>query len=153
MGGDVPQQKARPYSTAEGQATAERSEWRMANSEWRIEKKRRSSTRFSLANEERMVSDCASPRSIRHSPFALQGAKPGGNGGSPRISMMVMRRFAPIDGSSGNNGWVSALPATMNTLVFGTPSCSRICRTLLARSADNSQAPYPGRDGRRVADV
>src|SRR5215207_1445883 len=77
----------------------------------------------------------------------------GRQGGLSRISVMVIRRFAAMNGSSGNNGWVSALPATMNRLVGGTPSASRIRRTLLARSAEISQAPYPGRDGRRVADV
>ena len=38
------------------------------------------------------------------------GFRSGGSAGSSRISVMVTRRFAASEGSSGNSGWVSALP-------------------------------------------
>src|SRR5215813_1480735 len=40
------------------------------------------------------------------------GFKLGGSGGSSRISVIVTRRLAAREGSSGNSGWVSALPDT-----------------------------------------
>ena len=39
--------------------------------------------------------------------------KSGGSGGSSRIKVMVTRRLGAIDGLSGNNGSVSAFPATI----------------------------------------
>jgi len=42
----------------------------------------------------------------------VYGFKSGGSGGSSRIRVMVTRRFADNEGSSGNSGWVSALPET-----------------------------------------
>ena len=42
-----------------------------------------------------------------------QGFRSTGIGGSSRIRVMVTRRFGDIEGLSGNNGSVSALPATM----------------------------------------
>jgi hypothetical protein len=41
---------------------------------------------------------------------AFYGLKPTGSGGASRISVMVTRRLAAICGSSGNSGWLSALP-------------------------------------------
>jgi hypothetical protein len=40
------------------------------------------------------------------------GFRFGGNGGFSRINVMVTRRFAGNVGSSGNKGWLSALPPT-----------------------------------------
>jgi len=45
-------------------------------------------------------------------PVEPQGFKLGGSGGSSRISVIVTRRLAASDGSSGNSGWLSALPDT-----------------------------------------
>src|ERR1700735_1211185 len=45
-----------------------------------------------------------------------QGFRSGGTGGASRIKVMVTRRLAAIKGSSGNNGSVSALPATSKIL-------------------------------------
>src|SRR6187399_3639816 len=81
------------------------------------------------------------------------GFRPGGNGGSSRISVMVTRRLADNVGSSGNSGWLSALPETAKMWEDGTPSHSRIWRTALARSAERSKAPYSLRDGTKPAAV
>ncbi len=62
-----------------------------------------------------------------------------GSAGLSRISVMVTRRLAAIDGSSGNSGWLSALPVTAKMCEPGSPSRSRIWRTELARSDDRSQ--------------
>src|SRR6185437_804662 len=69
------------------------------------------------------------------------GLRSGGIGGSSRISVIVTRRFDDSEGSSGNSGWVSALPVTAKMWADGRPSRSRIWRTALARSADRSNAP------------
>src|SRR4249920_2384067 len=76
-----------------------------------------------------------------------QGLKFSGRGGSSFINVIVTRRFGDMEGSSGNKGSVSALPATIKILPGGTPSASRICRRAFARSADNSHGPYPGFGG------
>ena len=68
------------------------------------------------------------------------GFRLGGNGGSSRISVIVTLRLAASEGSSGNNGNVSALPDTAKTWLDGKPSRSRIWRIALARSADRSKA-------------
>src|SRR5262249_984910 len=44
-----------------------------------------------------------------HNP---QGFRSGGSGGASFISVIVTRRFAASEGSSGNRGWLSALPDT-----------------------------------------
>ena len=62
-----------------------------------------------------------------------QGFRLAGRAGASRIKVIVTRRLAATEGSSGNNGWVSARPATMKKLAVGTPSSSRILRTELAR--------------------
>src|SRR5580704_2715115 len=69
------------------------------------------------------------------------GLSPGGSGGSSRISVMVTRRLADSEGSSGNSGWLSAFPETAKICEDGSPSRSRIWRTAFARSADRSNAP------------
>src|SRR5215216_7066709 len=81
------------------------------------------------------------------------GFRFGGSGGFSRINVMVTRRFAGNVGSSGNNGWLSALPPTAKMWDDGSPSRSRIWRTTLARSADRSNAPYSPRAGTKPADV
>src|SRR6058998_2240080 len=81
------------------------------------------------------------------------GFRFGGSGGFSRINVMVTRRFAGNVGSSGNNGWLSALPPTAKMWDAGSPSRSRIWRTALARSADRSNAPYSPRAGTKPADV
>jgi hypothetical protein len=45
---------------------------------------------------------------------ARYGFRFGGSGGFSRINVMVTRRFAGSVGSSGNSGWLSALPETAN---------------------------------------
>src|SRR5512143_338645 len=60
----------------------------------------------------------------RQHPF--QGVKFLGRGGSSFISVIVTRRFGDMEGSSGNKGSVSDLPATMKMFPDGTPSVSRI---------------------------
>ena len=54
---------------------------------------------------------------------------------------VAARRLADSEGSSGNSGWLSALPETAKIWAGGSPSRSRIWRTALARSADRSNAP------------
>src|SRR5689334_22540969 len=54
------------------------------------------------------------------------GFRSGGSGGSSRIKVMVTRRLAGSVGSSGNSGWVSALPETEKMCEAGSPSRSRI---------------------------
>ena len=49
----------------------------------------------------------------------IYGCKSGGTGGASRIRVMVTRRFAAIDGSSGKMGSVSALPATLEMFSEG----------------------------------
>ena len=46
---------------------------------------------------------------------ARYGFKSGGSGGLSRIRVIVTRRLAESEGSSGNSGWVSALPTTLKT--------------------------------------
>src|SRR6187402_884187 len=81
------------------------------------------------------------------------GFRLGGSGGFSRINVMVTRRFAGNVGSSGNKGWLSALPPTAKIWDAGSPSRSRIWRTTLARSADRSNAPYSPRAGTKLAEV
>src|SRR4051812_219047 len=69
------------------------------------------------------------------------GFRSGGSGGASRINVMVTRRLAGSVGSSGNSGWLSALPATAKMWDGGKPSRSRIWRTALERSAERSKAP------------
>src|SRR5689334_18654912 len=69
------------------------------------------------------------------------GFKSGGSGGLSRIRVMVTRRLAESEGSSGNSGWVSAFPTTLKICELGSPWRSRMRRTTLARSADSSNAP------------
>ena len=67
---------------------------------------------------------CRSPAAARGaarpSPQTpIYGCKSGGTGGASRIRVMVTRRFAAIDGSSGKMGSVSALPATLEMFSEG----------------------------------
>ena len=74
-------------------------------------------------------------------PFEIYLRLPKGIGGASFISVIVTRRLDAIYGSSGNSGWVSALPATMKKCVVGTPSASSCLRIALARSAESSHGP------------
>ena len=57
----------------------------------------------------------------------------GGSGDASCTKVIVTRRLAATNGSSGNSGWVSARPATMKKLAAGnTPGISTFGNLVLA---------------------